>query len=385
METGIPADVWRFYIFYNRPEKSDAMFVWKDFGEKVNAELIGNFGNLVNRTLSFVTRYYDGVIPPPEESQAEKTDAFWKTVRDYEAAITEKLEWAELRDAIRLIFELSSFANKTFQDGEPWRTRKDDPPAAASLIRNLCFLVRDLAVLASPFMPETSERIAGFFGTAAASWADIGKPEGPGRVVNSAVLFSRLEEAQIAELRDRYSGTQSERKKEEPAERPVDERFMETVDLRVAKIVKIEKHPKADKLYIETLDIAGEERVIVSGLVPFYTAEELLGRHIIVAYNLKPAKLRGVESRGMLLAASCAGADGGEIVEVLDGSAVPTGTRAHLEGMEPPAEAPPEIDIDAFSAFPTEVKDSTVRVGGRALCLANAPVRTSRVSNGVAR
>jgi methionyl-tRNA synthetase len=202
-------------------------------------------------------------------------------------------------------------------------------------------------------------------------------------VANSAVLFSRLEEAQIAELRDRYSGSQSERKKE-PKERPADERFMETVDLRVAKIVKIEKHPKADKLYIETLDIAGEERVIVSGLVPFYTPEELLGRHIIVAYNLKPAKLRGVESRGMLLAASCAGADGGEIVEVLDGSAVPTGTRAHLEGMEPPAEAPPEISIDGFSAFPMEVRDGKVYAGGKALCLEKVPVRTSRVANGEA-
>lgn len=163
METGIPADVWRFYIFYNRPEKSDALFVWKDFGEKVNAELIGNFGNLVNRTLSFVTRYYDGLIPPPEEREREKTEKFWEKVREYETAITEKLEWAELRDAFHLIFELSSFANKTFQDGEPWRVRKDDPPAASELIRNLTFLVRDLAVLASPFIPEASQKIAGFF------------------------------------------------------------------------------------------------------------------------------------------------------------------------------------------------------------------------------
>ncbi|MDR1363754.1 MAG: methionine--tRNA ligase [Spirochaetaceae bacterium] len=383
METGIPADVWRFYIFYNRPEKSDAVFVWKDFGEKVNSELIGNLGNLVNRTLSFVSRYYDGVIPPLQETQSEKTELFWKTVRGFEAAITEKLEWAELRDAFHLIFELSSFANKTFQDGEPWRTRKDDPPAAAGLIRNLCFLVRDLAILASPFIPDAAKKIADFFGVRIDAWNDIGKPEGLERVLACAVLFNKLEDAQIAELRDRYSGAQSERKNE-AAEVPVDRRFMETVDLRVAKIVKIEKHPKADKLYIETLDIGGEERVIVSGLVPFYKEEELLNKHIIVVYNLKPAKLRGVESRGMLLAASCKDDGGGEIVEALDAAGSLTGARVCLEGFETPAAAPPEIDIDAFSAIPVVVRDNTVYIGDKALCLGGTAVKTVRVVNGEA-
>ncbi|MDR2660006.1 MAG: methionine--tRNA ligase [Spirochaetaceae bacterium] len=381
METGIPADVWRFYIFYNRPEKSDAVFVWKDFGEKVNSELIGNFANLVNRTLSFVTRYYNGVIPPLQEGLAEKTEEFWKIVRGCEAAITEKLEWAELRDAFHLIFELSSFANKTFQDGEPWRTRKDDPPAAAELIRNLCFLVRDLAVLALPFIPHTSERIAGFFGCSVAMWKDIGKPEGLERVVKSAVLFSKLEDEQLAGLRDRYSGSQGEREKEKVF--ALERLFIETVDLRVAKIVKIEKHPKADKLYIETLDIGGEERVIVSGLVPFYKEEELLNKQIIVVYNLKPAKLRGIESRGMLLAASCEAVEGGgEIVEALDAAGVPSGTRVGLEGFDFPAAAPPEIDIDAFSSIKINVRGNVVYVGDRPLCIGGAAVKTVRVANG---
>ncbi|MDR0498075.1 MAG: methionine--tRNA ligase, partial [Treponema sp.] len=109
METGIPADVWRFYIFYNRPEKSDTLFTWKDFLEKVNSELIGNLGNLVNRTLSFVSRYYDGKIP-----DGKGNDNFWKTVRSYENDITAALERANLRDAFHLVFEVSSFANKTF-------------------------------------------------------------------------------------------------------------------------------------------------------------------------------------------------------------------------------------------------------------------------------
>ncbi|MDR2049857.1 MAG: methionine--tRNA ligase [Treponema sp.] len=426
METGIPADVWRFYIFYNRPEKADALFTWKDFEEKVNSELIGNLGNLVNRTLSFVSRYYGGKIP---ESDGTENEAFWQTVRDYYGRITEKLEWAELRDAFRLVFELSSFANKTFQDSQPWKFRNDDPPRARALIRDLCYVVKDLAVLIGPYMPAAAAKIASFFGLdfdaggpsvtpgsetpetsggKSLGWDDLGKTSGLSEVVKSEILFTKLEDEKIAALRDLYSGSQKERAgkgpdsesagtagepgnagKTETADSPIPppvKSFGETLDLRVAKIVKIERHPNAEKLYVETLDIAGEERVIVSGLVPFYKEEELLGKHIIVAYNLKAAKLRGVESKGMLLAAGDHngvgpnGESGAERCEVLDASGVPTGTRVILEGEEA-AEAPGEISIDTFFSVPIQAADGVVRSGGKALTLEGKPVRTSVVTN----
>jgi methionyl-tRNA synthetase len=389
METGIPADVWRFYIFYNRPEKADALFTWKDFQEKVNGELIGNLGNLVNRTLSFVTRYYDGKIP-----DAESGGAFWETVRDYERRIAEKLEWAELRDAFRLIFELSSFANKTFQDSEPWKFRTEDPPRAAQVIRDLVYVVRDIAVLAAPYLPASAAKIAGFLGLeldaapgagrGSLDWKTLGTPAGLPGTVKSEVLFTKLEDARIDELRERYSGSQKERSAQEAAA-PIPEKsapsFGGMLDLRTAKIVKIERHPNAEKLYVETLDIAGEERVIVSGLVPFYKEEELLGKHIIVAYNLKPAKLRGVESRGMLLAAEDHnGPEGAMRCEVLDAAGVPTGTRVILEGEE--AGAPPEqISVDTFFSVPLRVVNGVVVSEGKALTLNGAPVRTVMVND----
>jgi methionyl-tRNA synthetase len=377
METGIGADVWRFYMFYNRPEKSDALFTWKDFQEKVNGELIGNLGNLVNRTLSFVTRYYDGAIP-----DGVSDESFWETVRRYEADITAKLEKAELRDAFRALFELSSFANKTFQDGEPWRTRREAPPSAASLIRDLCHLLKDIAVLIHPYMPAAAEKIASFFGLSigqnALTWTSLGNNTGLTRVAHSEVLFTKLEDELIAELRERYSGTQQERADEKKELIPP---FVQTLDLRVAQIVKIERHPKADKLYIETLEIAGEERVIVSGLVPFYTEEALLGKKIIVAYNLKAAKLRGIESRGMLLAASIKDADGQETVEALDAGDAPTGTKVTLDGYD--AGTPPvEIDIDTFFTIPLVVSDYAVLTGGKALCLEGKPVKTRVIKAG---
>ena len=397
METGIPADVWRFYIFYNRPEKADAVFTWKDFAEKVNGELIGNLGNLVNRTLSFITRYYSGRLP-----SGMPDSAFWETARTAEAAIAEKLERAELRDAFRDIFELSSFANKYFQDAEPWRLRKEDPPKAEAVIRDLAFLVRDLAVLIEPYMPAAAAKIASFFGLppgAALSWNGIGRAEGiaADADITSEILFAKLEDERIDALRERYSGSQKERERMEQggtAENgvKVTPSFAATLDLRVAQIEKIERHPKADKLYIIGLETgegstgAREERTIVSGLVPFYTEAELLGKRIIVAYNLKAAKLRGVESRGMLLAAGDnkgAGPDGepAERCEVLDAGDAPTGTRLLPEG-EAAVPAPAEIDIDTFFSIPIAAKNFAVQSGGKALCLAGKPVRTALVPDG---
>jgi methionyl-tRNA synthetase len=454
METGINADIWRFYIFYNRPEKADALFTWKDFQEKVNGELIGNLGNLVNRTLSFVIRYYGGKIPgtgilAPGGILVSENTPFWDTVRAYKADITEKLERADLRDAFRAIFELSSFANKSFQDGEPWRRRKGEhgdsegPAAAEALIRDLCYVVRDIAVMIEPYMPQAAERIASFFGLSIGkkkrgiklpaltaklpgglkipelkippldktiSWDDIGHDRGLHEVVASEVLFTKLEDELIAELRERYSGSQKERQaaaeKEaekadaagnaaadavpEPAPIPQAElpvAFVKTLDLRVAEIIKIERHPKADKLYIETLSMENssgvpEERIIVSGLVPFYREEELLHKRVIVVCNLKPAKLRGVESRGMLLAASDKDAGGNERVEVLDAAAIPTGTRIGIEGQDLPGAVPGEITIDTFSTIPMLVNEHRVCVGGKILLAGTVPLKTNVIPSG---
>ncbi|MDA3834041.1 MAG: methionine--tRNA ligase, partial [Spirochaetales bacterium] len=249
-DTGIPPDIWRFYIFYNRPEKSDTTFTWADFQEKVNGELIGNLANLVNRTLSFIHRFYDGVVP-----SAEVDEAFRHEVVRREQSITDHLERAELRDALREIFSLASYGNKAFQDGEPWAARKSDPHKAESLLMHLVYLVRDLAVLIEPFMPETSERILQFLNQQNAAWDDLQNYHGLEAVSPIAILFEKLEDDRIEDLRKRFSGTQEERRqKEDDVELSQEKIFNETVDLRVAKITAIEKHPEADKLYIETLD-----------------------------------------------------------------------------------------------------------------------------------
>ncbi|RKX78580.1 MAG: methionine--tRNA ligase [Spirochaetes bacterium] len=367
-ETGIPADAWRFYIFYNRPEKSDVTFIWNDFREKVNGELIGNLSNFVNRTLSFIHKFFNGVVP-----EGKKNEELWRDVERYENRITEHLERAEIRDALRDVFALSSLGNKTFQDGEPWKTVQTNPKKARKLIYNLVYLVRDLAILAEPFIPETSGRIAGFLNIHDFTWEDLRTFGNLHKIETPALLFELLEEDLINELRERFSGSQKERE-----ESRIEWEFVKTVDLVAAKITEVKKHPKADKLYIEMIDTGCEKRQIVSGLVPYYSEEELAGRNIILVRNLKPARLRGEESRGMLLAA-----EQGDKVEVLFADHAKPGDKVCPEGYEDKSVTPPgEIDIEKFFQIPMMVKDNVVFVGERALVCAGERITTEKIANG---
>ncbi|HEY9595157.1 MAG TPA: methionine--tRNA ligase, partial [Spirochaetia bacterium] len=153
-------------------------------------------------------------------------------------------------------------------------------------------------------------------------------------------------------------------------------KFRGTVNLRAAKIVEIKRHPDAEKLYIETMDLGTEKRTVVSGLVPYYKEEELLGHTIVLVANLKPAMLRGVESAGMLLAAS-----EGKTVEVLFVDHATPGDRVVLGGTTDPAPAE-QIDIDTFFTMPIAAEDSKVKIGDSFLECGGKPVTTAKVVKG---
>lgn len=402
VESGIPADVWRFYIFYSRPEKSDAQFTWKDFQDKVNSELVGNLANLINRTVTFITRYFDGKIP-----EGKSDEKLWAEVRKLEDEATELLEWANLRDAFHKIFEISAVANKAFQDAEPWKAVKENPQNAAGILRDLCLIIKDLMIMTSPFMPDYASRVMGFFGKKLAcgtihnrlpglSWEDLGKQEGVDKVLKSEIIFKPMDDASIAAWRERYSGNlanrsetkaESQPKTEEKSSKPkTDEElqqfFASKIALKVAQIVNVENHPDADKLYVETLDDgSGSERVILSGLVPYMEKSELLNRKIIIADNLKPRKMRGIESRGMLLAADWTKPDGSPSVELLDPQDAPVGTLLELDGIAN-GEKPAEISVDDFFTVPITLQDGVVYAAGKKLLCNGKEIRTVNAKSG---
>lgn len=380
MESGIPADVWRFYMFYNRPETSDYLFTWADFQEKVNGELIGNLSNLVNRTLTFLSRYFDGVVSPAPRPES---DEFWQQVRGVENEITTLLDGANIRDAFRKVFALSSLGNKTFQEAEPWKTRENDPEGTAALLRDLVYLIRDLAILCKPYIPATADRIAGFLGVDELTWDRLGTLDGISALKSHEILFGQLSDDEIASYRERFSGTQADRAAA-PA-LPDEVRLAQSVRLIAAKITAVEKHPKADRLYVEQIDDgSGTERQIVSGLVAHYEADELNGKTVVIVDNLKPAKLRGVMSQGMLLAASDKDGEGSERVDVLFLKDTAPGTEIVVAGQDagPDPKPKPEIDIDAFFSIPIRAENGRVMVGPASLSCAGEDLRTNTVQDG---
>jgi methionyl-tRNA synthetase len=243
-----------------------------------------------------------------------------------------------------------------------------------------------LSVLAEPYLPATSAAINGWLGVARCEWASLGRLEGVGTVRPPALLFRRLEDEEIERFRARFAGTtQAERAAAEapgapppPAVDPaLRARFHEKVELTVARITAVERHPKADKLFIESVDLGTEKRQIVSGLVGYYTPEELSGRNVIMVTNLKPARLRGVDSQGMLLAAQ----DGTQ-VEVLFADWAQPGDRVTVEGQAEPGERRGEIDIEEFFRVPIRVQDTRILVEGAALACAGRPLSTAKVKDG---
>lgn len=407
IESGIPADAWRFYIFYNRPEKQDFQFTWKDFQEKMNSELIGNLGNLVNRTLLFVTRYYGGKIP-----SAPVDEELWSEVKKLEAKATENLEWANLKDAFRSMFEIADLCNKKFQAAEPWKTRTTEPEKAESLLFNLCYIIKDLMIMMNPYMPQYTQQVMGYFGksiresqigketTEGLDWSDLGNTTGLSEIGETAVYFTPMDQKTMLAFRAKFAGSQTERKeggkaekkqkkqekKTEPAVLPVEKQpefFAKNIQLKVAKIVSVERNPDSDKLYIEHLDDgSGTDRVIQSGLVPYLKESELLGKHVIIADNLAPRKMRGIESRGMLLAADYKDADGKDCVEPITAPWAAPGTNVILEGDDANAEKSSEISADTFFQIAINVVNKNVEIGGKKLMADGKVIFTEFTENG---
>lgn len=347
MMLGLSADTFRYYLLTNRPEQADTVFSWKDFQSKLNGELVANLGNLVNRTISFINQYYEGKIPDYSDRDADT--AFWAEVQNSFDRITRELEAVQLKDALHSIMRLSSVANAFFQKHEPWRMRREDPSAAAATIATLANFLVDLATIIEPFLPETAAAICHQLNTPLRPWTLLAKERFvPGhKIAANKILFSKLEDKHVQEFQERFAGKQQSA---QPA--------FSQVHLVVAKILAVEKHPNADKLYLETIDLGDEQRTIVSGLAAHYTPEELVGKHIVLVKNLQPAKLRGVESKGMLLASQDGESVGIICTQAPPGTPVSVSGEVHSETL---------VSFDVFSQLKIESREDGIYCDGRKL------------------
>jgi len=306
------ADALRYAIAVNLPEYHDSDFYLKDYQARNNNELASILGNFVNRTLTFTQKNFNNTVPP-KNSLADEDTAHLEYLKHAPAEVGDYYERYRFRDALLAVMNVARAANKYFNDAAPWKTVKNDPERCQTTIHICLQTVRTLAILIEPVLPNTALKIWRMLDLSSlhnSQWDNAGDPvlEAGKKLGESELLFSRIEDKEIDALLDRLSAESRkadtpEKKEVAPVKPEIDiEEFMK-IDLRTALVKACEKVKKSKKLLKLTIDIGTEERTVVGGIAEQYQPEDLIGKNVVVVANLKPAKLMGVESRGMVLAA----------------------------------------------------------------------------------
>ncbi|MDZ7260881.1 MAG: methionine--tRNA ligase [candidate division KSB1 bacterium] len=311
-----PPDPLRYALAVNAPETKDADFSWKDFQARNNNELADILGNFINRSLTFLEKNFDSVVPEPETLDSLDRQMLDKIIETRDEMET-SLEKFEVRKAVTSLMNLARFANKYFNDQEPWNTIKDHPRKCQTTLNTCLQVARSLAVLMEPFLPFSAEKLWKmlrlFSDVHQQKWDEVGQITlRPGHKIGELeILFNKIEDDVIEQEIEKLKRVSFKpEKKEEKKMTYITFEDFQKVDLRVAKIVEAQKVPNADKLVQLQVDVGGQKRQIVAGIAQQYSPEELVGRSIVLVANLQPAKVRGIESNGMLLAAV---ADNGQI------------------------------------------------------------------------
>lgn len=311
-------DAVRYFVLHEMPFAQDGTITWDLVVERINSDLANVLGNLVNRTFSMQNKYFNGVISNPLE-QEDIDKELIALALDTPKRVEKKMETLHVGEAIDEIFTLLKRCNKYIDETTPWVLGKDEAKKdrLATVLYNLLECIRISAVLLSSYMPETAEKILEELSTSerdADSLKEFGMLE-CGHTVEGKpeILFARIDAKEFMETleADRKKEEKAaakeakkEAKKEDTAVEQIGIEDFTKVELKVGTILSAEKHPKADRLLVEQIDLGEETRQIVSGIAANFTPEDVVGKKVIVVTNLKPVKLRGVESQGMILCAS---------------------------------------------------------------------------------
>ena len=297
-------DAIRYYLLHEMPFANDGSITYQTIISRYNSELANVLGNLVNRTVAMVGKYFKGEVPAPAES-GEFDDDLIQTAEQTVKNVKQKMDTYHTAEALDEIWNLLRRSNKYIDETAPWVLAKEEEKKArlGTVLYNLIESIRIVSVLLKPFMPETAEKIAEQINAKDSTWDSIQTLGGyqPGTKTGEAVpLFARMDEAKKLEEIEQEL-TLAEESEPGKAEITIDE--FDKLDLKVATILKCEPVPKADKLLKFLLKVGNEERVIVSGIKKYYQPEELVGKNVIIIANLKPRKVMGIESKGMILSA----------------------------------------------------------------------------------
>lgn len=315
-------DATRYFLLRELPFGSDGVFSPESFIERTNFDLANDLGNLLNRTISMINKYFDGIIPTENLQSTEFDAALKEQAESVRIKYEESMEKMQFSVVLADLWTLVSRTNKYIDETQPWVLAKEesDKPKLGAVMRNLAESLHQIAVMLQPFMTTTPKRMIDQLGLddKFLAWDTIETfgntiPTNIKVVEKGIPIFPRLEnEVEIAYIREEMRGSVKTPQEEETKKTPeTDENpeipeitiddFMK-IDLRVATVTACETVPKADKLLKLQVDLGYEQRQVVSGIAKFYTPDELIGQKVIVVANLKPVKLRGELSQGMILA-----------------------------------------------------------------------------------
>ena len=301
-------DVLRYVLTATAPETKDNDFTWKDFQARNNNELVAIFGNFINRVVVLTNKYYDGVIPTPNEFLDVDKETL-KTLQSYPEIVSKSIERYRFREASQELMNLARLGNKYLADAEPWKVVKTAPERVQTIMYVALQIAAALAVVSEPLLPLTSQKLKTMLNLEPLTWADI---ESGGPLLKSShqigeahLLFAKIEdtevEFQLEKLAQSKLANEIANKVLEPQKETVSFEDFSKLDIRVGTIIESKKMPKAKKLLVLQVDTGVDVRTIVSGIAESFTAEEVIGKRVTVLINLTPRALRGVESQGMIL------------------------------------------------------------------------------------
>ena len=295
-------DELRYCLITNLPENKDSDFSWKDFQNKNNNELVAILGNYINRVFVLCDKFFDKKVPKLSEKDIDKE--IFQELNTLKLKIESSIQKFKFREAMSFVIDVARLGNKYLTDTEPWKIFKDNPERVKDIIYNSVQIVANISILCEPFLPFTSNKIKGHLNVSDLNWNNIGS-----EILNfdhvisgKAHIFSKIEDQTIEDQIKKLK-LNNEKNNIMPQKNTIEFDDFTKVDIRIGKVIEAENVPKSDKLLKLKVDTGLDQRTILSGISKYYSTEEILNKKVMVLINLKPRKMMGYESQGMLLLA----------------------------------------------------------------------------------
>ena len=295
-------DELRYCLITNLPENKDSDFSWKDFQQKNNNELVAILGNYVNRVFVLCENFFNKKVPKISSVEIDKQ--IFSELENIKEKIESSIRAYKFREAMSYVIDVARLGNKYLTDTEPWKIFKDDPDRVKAIIHNSIQIVANISILCEPFLPFTSKKIKSHLNISDLSWDSVGSNIMPTDHIISgkAHIFSKIED-QLIEDQIKKLKLSNENNNVMPQKNTIEFDDFTKVDIRVGTVIEAENVPKSDKLLKLKVDTGLDQRTILSGISKYYSPDDILNKKVMVLINLKPRKMMGFESQGMLLLA----------------------------------------------------------------------------------